>query len=208
MSDKPLPVAQVKTILYCLDQMKQPIPPAIRDLFINLRPDILLKEWLEDLRKYHERSPQILCADPHINAQEKAKLLKDLFEQHNCVIGVPFQRKAIFQLYDKFVILRDVLRKFSTITPIELLGKLEPRLAKRYEPALDQLPHVKERWTQGDALFYETQKNGSQTTLTRSGHVLNPWIFPKKKVSLSPSVKAKPMDRTKHWRSCKRPHKS
>lgn len=165
---KLIPIAQVKTVLYCLDQMKDPIHPTIRSLFINLRPDEVLDEWLRELKKVNTS-----YSDFFPNPKDHVTF----FKEHECFLGIPFQKGAISHLYDKFVTLRDLLTKNQNLTHLDLLSKLEQRLAKRYQ-LVSHLPTVKERWEAGDALFYEKTHTGSGTTLTRSGDILRSMNLP------------------------------
>jgi hypothetical protein len=167
-SQKLVPIAQVKTVLYCLDQMKNFVHPNIQSLFINLRPDELLDEWLRELKKVNTS-----YSDLFPNPQDHTTF----FREYQSFLSVPFQKGAISHFYDKFVTLRNLLTKNPQLSHMDLLSKLEERLAKRYELA-SHLPSPKERWEGGDALFYEKTKNNSGTTLTRSGHILRSMNLP------------------------------
>jgi TPR repeat protein len=169
-SQKLVPIAQVKTILYCLDQMKDPVHPNIQSLFINLRPDELLDEWLRELKKVNT-SYSDLFPTPQDHTT--------FFREHQSFLGVPFQKGAISHLYNKFVTIRDILTKTPHISHLDLLSKLEKRLAKRYQLAAP-LPSPKERWEAVDVPFYEKAKNNSGTTLTRSGDILKSMDIPLK----------------------------
>lgn len=163
-----IPVAQVKTILYCLDHMLKSVPTTIRNRFINSHPDALLEDWIKGL-KHVSQSQQALFA-----SKEQAQAFKD----KQCFIGVPFQEGAVRHIYEKFVLMRDLLSARPNITLLELLTKLEPRLAKRYEQALQQPVSVLERFKQVDQPFYAVSRSGSHTTLTKSGDVLKSMVIP------------------------------
>ncbi|MBA3814151.1 MAG: hypothetical protein H0X26_06645 [Alphaproteobacteria bacterium] len=167
---KPLAVAQVKTILYCLDQMKNPVHPNIRSMFINLHADETFDEWLRELKKVNTS-----YSDLFLDPQDHVNFFRD--KEHQSFLGIPFQKGAISHLYDKFVTLRNALNQSPDMTHMELLMKLEPRLAKRYSQA-SQLSTVKDRWDAVDADFYEKTKSGSGTTITRSGDVLKSMDIP------------------------------
>jgi hypothetical protein len=167
-SGKLVPIAQVKTILYCLDQMKDPVHPNIRSLFINTRPDELFDEWLRELKKVNTS-----YSDLFPNREDHTTF----FREHQSFLGVPFQKGAISHLYNKFVTLRDTLTKSSHLSHMDVLSKLETRLAKRYQ-TVSPLTSVKQRWDTVDAVFYEKTKTNSGTTLTRSGDILKSMDIP------------------------------
>ncbi|MBW8308179.1 MAG: hypothetical protein K0M45_00810 [Candidatus Paracaedibacteraceae bacterium] len=139
-------VAQVKTILYCLDNMNEPIPEETRNLFIKEDPFTLLHNWLYALRRYNSHY-QCLYPDP----QE----VYQLFQKKGVILGIPFQKGTIRHLYNKWMRLKDLLQESaienSFLTPLELLSKLEPRLAALYHNAFDQNTTILKRfaWIMG-----------------------------------------------------------
>jgi Leucine-rich repeat (LRR) protein len=171
---KLLPIAQVKTILYCLNQMKDPLRPNIRQIIINTHPDRFLEEWLRWLKRVNNQYCGLFT-----NSQQN-----EFFKNHESFVGVPFQAGAIKHLYEKFVTLRDLVTDNPTLTHMDLLNKLEPRLAKRYEEALNKDISVKERFKEVDRPFYEVktdkQKGESHTTVTQSGNILQSMGIPLK----------------------------
>jgi hypothetical protein len=171
---KPVPVAQVKTILYCLNQMKSPIHPNIRTIIGNALPDLFLEKWLRGLEQVNKQHYGLFTTSEQNQA----------FKQHKSFIGVPFQRGAVKHIYEKFVLLRDLIAENPEITHIELLNKLEPRLAKRYQEALNKDISVEARFKEVDHPFYEVkldnQKGESHTTTTESGDILQSMGIPLK----------------------------
>ncbi|MEN8236243.1 MAG: hypothetical protein ABFQ95_01645 [Pseudomonadota bacterium] len=165
-----IPVAQVKTILYCFGLMSKPVPTAMRQLFINLRPIEILTEWLRELKKINNNYTGLF---------EKDKDRLALFENQECFLGVPFQTGAISHLYNKMTQLRDILTQDPSITHIDVLSKLEPRLAKRYRLALlNKSASPLDRFKQVDVPFYQQQQDGSFTTQTKSGDILKSMDIP------------------------------
>ncbi|MEN8237118.1 MAG: ankyrin repeat domain-containing protein [Pseudomonadota bacterium] len=163
-------VAQVKTILYCLNQMWEPVHPDVRQKILNTTPQSLLHCWLRELKKINNNYTTIFTQQEQIHYLQKQE----------CFIGVPFQPGAIAHLYEKFMQLKDILFHNENCTHLELLSKLEPRLAKRYKPALAQDILVIERFKQVDVPFYQPNKHGSYTTLTTSAQVLQSMHIPLK----------------------------
>ncbi|MBA3814375.1 MAG: hypothetical protein H0X26_07805 [Alphaproteobacteria bacterium] len=166
------PIAQVKTVLYCLDQMKSPVDPNLRTRIINLHPDRFLETWLRVLKRTNNQHCGLFTG------QEQAQV----FQQQKCFIGVPFQQGAIRHLYEKFVQLHDLLTLHPNINHIDLLAKLEPRLARRYQAALINNISVGERFARVDRPFYEvkldSKRGESHTTVTQSGDILQSMGIP------------------------------
>jgi hypothetical protein len=171
---KLLPIAQVKTVLYCLNQMKNPLHPNIRQIIINTHPDRFLEDWLRWLKRVNNQYCGLFTSSQQ----------NEFFKNHESFIGVPFQVGAIKHLYEKFVTLRDLVTDNPALTHMDLLNKLEPRLAKRYQEALNKNISVKERFKQVDRPFYEVktdkQQGESHTTVTQSGNILQSMGIPLK----------------------------
>ncbi|MBW8308916.1 MAG: hypothetical protein K0M45_04680, partial [Candidatus Paracaedibacteraceae bacterium] len=123
-------IVQVKTVLYCLDLMNQPIPQQTRQAFLKHDPLDLMKEWIGSMQA---QSKQYECLyDDPTNVWR-------IFQQKECFLGVPFQKDMISHLYSKWERLQDYLAQDTPeLTPLELLNKLEPRLANRYRRAFAQ----------------------------------------------------------------------
>ncbi|MBA3814155.1 MAG: hypothetical protein H0X26_06665 [Alphaproteobacteria bacterium] len=172
LTNKIIPIAQVKTILYCLDQMKNPIHHSVRSRIINTFPDRFLEIWLRALKRVNNQHCGLFTSPEQNTA----------FQQHKSFIGVPFQQGAIRHIYEKLVQLRDLLTLHPDITHIDLLAKLEPRLAKRYQAALYKSLSVEDRFKACDRLFYEVTtdhtRGESHTTVTQSGDILQSMGLP------------------------------
>lgn len=150
-------VPQVKTILYCLDQMKHPVPASVRTHFINLPFGEIVDKWLRELKRVQDNY--------HTCFETEAF---NLFKNHGCYLGVPFQKGAIAHVLNKFELIKDCLFQNPDIPLIGVLEKVEPLLAKRYRMALN-VPGstVKTRFKMTDQKFY-----AGGTTLSRSGDIL------------------------------------
>ncbi|MBW8308661.1 MAG: hypothetical protein K0M45_03310, partial [Candidatus Paracaedibacteraceae bacterium] len=156
-------VVQVKTILYCLDMMNQPIPEETRQAFLKIDSLDIMRGWLERVQK-HSKRYEALYSD----TQEKW----NIFNQKECFLGVAFQKGTVSHLYSKWERLQDYLAQNNIkLTPLELLSKLEPRLANRYREAFYQKSTVWDRFVWVDGPFYQ-KKGNSWSTLTPSGSIL------------------------------------
>jgi len=170
---------QVKTILYSLDQMQAPVPSSVRDTFLKLNAGEILERWLRDLR---QRTDQYNLLWP-----EEEKL--SLVTKKECYIGVPFQKGAIEQLYQKLVRLQNLLHEKPQLTHLQLLCQLEPLLGHRYKAAFDPSLSVYQRFLAVDAPFYKTVQSGSHLTVTSSGMILKSMNIPLKESLLEKAKK-------------------
>ena len=86
-------VVQVKTILYCLDQMKQPVHKDIRDSIAQLDVDQFLEQWLRICKEIHFSYSGLFTREQ----------LYGYFKQQDWFIGIPFKDGQIAHLYEKFI---------------------------------------------------------------------------------------------------------
>lgn len=124
---KALPVVQVKSILYCFDQMDKPINQDTREYFKSLDPYALLSTWLHELDLVHERQVNLFA-----NLSDNNALLIKLFKDHDSYVGVPFKKGDLHEFYDRFLRLQNALHDSEVKTYHDLLMRVEPRLGKRY----------------------------------------------------------------------------
>lgn len=155
-------VVQVKSVLYCLDQMKEEIPASIKKLFLDINPYALLKKWLSGLQTLQ---------DDYVQKLFEGSVTRGFFTGHdNCCLKVSFPHNGIKDLFEKFLYLRDIFSlPTHKLTHIDLLETLEHFLAKRYAPVLKENISVYERFKKTDGPFYLMNVNGSFTTQT-NGH--------------------------------------
>jgi hypothetical protein len=170
---KIVPIAQVKTVLYCLPHMMQPIQEVVKNHFLNLDIDHLLGDWLTRLFHRNQKYQALY---------EEFDIVKSLLEENESFIGIPFQKGAIAHLYSKFLKLQDIIA-LPHITPLMILANLEPRLAKRYAPALSENISIKERFDKVDSGFYE-KNNSKYITVSRTGTIMESLEIPFKTETL------------------------
>lgn len=114
---------QVKTILFCLSEMVQPLHPAVRERLLVIEPYSLLRDWLLGLQHEQEKIVRIFGA-------ELQKL-----SQSNIHLEITFKASIVLDLYQKFSRLQRALEKNPQITGLELLRRVLPNLAVRYADA-------------------------------------------------------------------------
>jgi patatin-like phospholipase/acyl hydrolase/Ran GTPase-activating protein (RanGAP) involved in mRNA processing and transport len=159
---------RVKSVLFCLDQMKEKIPQEVRDHFrTTLNPGELTTKWLQKVSGIHESYMGLFTPD---------ELKVFLSRKHNpTFIGVPFTPLMIQQLYADLIRLQKILEDNQNnpdLTFIDLLMKLEPELGKRYQAILAENISVAERFKRVDGGDYKTNAQGGYITSTTAQAVL------------------------------------
>ncbi len=155
------PIVQVKSVLFCLDQMDRPIEEETRYRFKSFDPHALISTWLNELDQVHEQQLSLFANEQNNNA-----LLRKLFESHDSYMGIPFKKGDLHDFYDRFLRLQSALYDPSVITYHDLLMRVEPGLGKRYG-VLRQDPKcpkdLYERFKTVDGKFF-SQTMGTMTS--------------------------------------------
>lgn len=107
----------VKTILFCLNQMLEPIYSSVKEQFLRNDPAKILTDWLKHLSSMHELYNALFSEQ----------------ERELNFIGIP--REMIGSLYRKMVNMQSILtyhRENAVFTHMDLLKMLEPAIGRRY----------------------------------------------------------------------------
>ncbi len=175
---------QVKSVLFCLDTMRQPVHPAVRQRLLHLDPVAFLESWLEQLMAYHERSmslfdkkarQRLFKAKMDLKQVARKVALREVYERLPVVVTVPFRDGAITELWDRLVRLQQVLRDNPMITHLQLLKEITPALGIVYEEAFEvhEAPEeVAKRFHEVAQAYYSTAIAGRYATLTTSRQAL------------------------------------
>lgn len=118
---------QVKTALYCLELMNTQIWPTVVDKIKNINLLTLLESWLKELKDSHEK----------IIRHFDSGLIEKYQESKTTVLGVAFTPGMIKQLFTKLIRLQTALNKKKIPTQSKVLEILEPLIAQRYKPILN-----------------------------------------------------------------------
>ncbi|MBW8309320.1 MAG: hypothetical protein K0M45_06760, partial [Candidatus Paracaedibacteraceae bacterium] len=153
-------IPQVKCVLYCLDQMLDPVHPDIWEKFRTIDSAQALKRWLIKLSAINNDYTKIFPNREHV---------KELLRQKDkeSFIGVAFTSLMLSRLYEKFVRLQHALsKKDQGLTHLDLLKEVEPLLYSRYNRGfektwpLDKGNRVWQRFITIDGPYYGKDKNG------------------------------------------------
>lgn len=144
----------VKSIIFCLDQMKGPLDKTFVNEFIHLDVDQFIQEWLTELQARYEQN-------------------NSLFKQSNRAFPTPFSQKIVDAIYTKMHNAQAALRDNKQMTAIDLLKILEPQVGVRYEDALYKHNNPYSRFAEiTDTLYKKDTKKKSYVTQLGSSDIL------------------------------------
>lgn len=132
-------VLQVKSILYCLPLMQQPLPSGILDKFLKLDPILVLQRWLGELQAEHMRYQQLFTdkdVETHFAIEEPGP----------CLLGLPIADGLIEELLTRLDSMQYVIRLANehnnAISGLDLLKVVQPTLASYYVDAFLDIPDL------------------------------------------------------------------
>ncbi|MBS4165874.1 Uncharacterized protein NEOC65_000946 [Neochlamydia sp. AcF65] len=151
---------QVKCILFCLNQMNISLHPQIREHFLNLKPLEILQSWLKDLEYQQLRYTELF--------NEKEREFTYAYNKQNpVVISILLPPKTVAKLYQKLTRLQCALQENSSLTPLDLLIRLDPPLGRYYANLLtDALLSPLSRFLKGAGKSYQVNPQGLVTIST------------------------------------------
>ncbi|OJW46243.1 MAG: hypothetical protein BGO67_10180, partial [Alphaproteobacteria bacterium 41-28] len=163
---------QVKSILYCLDQMKDLVSQETKDLFASLNPYEVLKGWLQKLKKVNRAYSRLF---PNEEAE--------VFIREGCVVCIPFKPQMITQLYDKMVRLQRILapkkgKPTKALANQDIFKELEHLLHKRYAVGFEKPLTVAERFELINGHFYRRDSATGYISTTSSSLLLKSMGIP------------------------------
>lgn len=133
--------ANVKTVLFCLDQMKKPVHPSVKDSILNINIQDILNKWIEEL------STRQLTIN-HIFNLEDPKIPKDereVFLKNNIHLRIEFRTAILRDIAQKLKKIQTFLKENPEISFIDLLRRVIPSLGPVYSQALE-IKTLKERF--------------------------------------------------------------
>nr|WP_166158290.1 hypothetical protein [Neochlamydia sp. AcF84]NGY95961.1 hypothetical protein [Neochlamydia sp. AcF84] len=153
---------QVKCILFCLNQMHEPLHHKTKERFLQINPLELLQTWLRNLDKQQQRYTKLFT--------EKDREFVYAYNKQNPVISILLPPRTVAKIYQKLSRLQRALKKLennANLTPLELLIRLDPPLGRYYEHLLqNKQTSIYERFLKGPGQYYEKSLNGLETSST------------------------------------------
>lgn len=139
----------VKSIIFCFNEMNQEMNADIIKEFLALNPHTLMSAWLTDLQQQNDRYLQLFDPDlcDHLFYRDK---------DNPMIIAIPLPETLVADLYIKVVriqnLLRGAIKENEPLTHLQLMTQLDPYFADFYTKALSTFTTPHER-------FYELFKN-------------------------------------------------
>jgi HEAT repeat protein len=159
---------QVKTILYCLNEMQMPLYPRVRERLLKIDAHQLLDTWLQDLEVAQKQTDRLF------KAEEKARL-----KAAGIHLDIEFKPSIVLDLYEKLLRVQTLLTKLPESSGLTLLRYTIPSLSLRYITAFEQYSTVMERFNALTKGCFEIQVVKVQNDTN-----MDIYIWPKSKVSL------------------------
>jgi patatin-like phospholipase/acyl hydrolase/Ran GTPase-activating protein (RanGAP) involved in mRNA processing and transport len=153
---------QVKTILYCMDQMQDLIHPDVKAKIVATDFRALLERWLMMLNGVQQEYTALFNNHQH---------LQNLYlnAQYPCFIGIPFKTEMVAKLYDRCVRMQTFFlsRQGDKLpTHYAILKAVEPVLAERYNIKPIQHLSLLERFEKIDGKYFQKSEHGHFMTTT------------------------------------------
>ena len=127
---------QVKTILYCFDQMQEPLDSQFCERLLSLDPYTVIKKWLDDLGEEQKR----------IENLTKDKKGRIELKRRGIYLDIEFKLHIVIDIYEKLVRMQESLRKDPKCTGMRLLRKTIPNLSVRCLEVFDKFNTPEERF--------------------------------------------------------------
>ncbi len=127
---------QVKTILYCLNEMQEPLNKNVRERLLDLDPAVLLKQWLQDLTEEQKKIDAIFVTD------EKNKLQ----DRKGIYLNIVLRSRMAIELRNKLIMMKKILSEYPDCSGLMLLRQMIPNLSIRYIDAFYKYDTVDERF--------------------------------------------------------------
>jgi Ran GTPase-activating protein (RanGAP) involved in mRNA processing and transport len=121
---------QVKSVLFAMDQMKQPLHPRLRDQFLYHDPVEVLSTWIQRL------SGVKFSYEALFNARE----VKKYFKETHSFMGMALLPSTIHTLYRRLVDLQTLIERHEQLTLLEILRQFNTPLYERYERGFREYP--------------------------------------------------------------------
>lgn len=178
---------QVKSILFCLDHMKDPIPKEVIDRILNFDVKSELYNWINSLSSYNNEV-----------SNKFGKNIRSVFMKSESFLLSVFTPRMITQLYDRMIKLQTLLKrhcyasttttttsggphhststKYQPLSHMDLLLMLEPGLGTAYNITFKPNSTTRSRFVEADGSLYDKSSDGhfrSSTTAEKLFQSLN-----------------------------------
>ncbi len=162
---------QVKSILFCLDQMQLPVHARVRKRLLSINAYEMLDRWLKDLELEQKQINQLF----DLNERKRLK-------EAGIYVDIEFKPSIVIDIYEKLLRIQAALGKYPRCTGLALLRHSIPKLSLRYITAFEQFPSG--QLTSVDERFNALTKGCFDKVLMRLPTETALFIWPNSKVAL------------------------
>ena len=181
----------VKTIVYCLNQMQDPLDQAALERFLSIDPLEVLKNWLKQLEKINENHRgmfnEFMDIKRHFDFKEnEPDPTFNVTAAGPTLLGVPTLPKIAKELLTRLDAMQQVIkykqRRGLPITGLDLLNEIQPGLAKPYreqfdkhrpsEPKPNEPHYILKRFNDATPGLYKRDKQQSRRTTITAGRAI------------------------------------
>lgn len=173
----------LKSLNLCADEAGFKIHPIIIENLLSINVYELLKEWLKDVDD-KDKKIRALFSDKEMQEMFKEETVSGILKKmgvkaeipEQSVLPIPLRDKLLPALYVKLCTIQKILKNYramnKSITYLQLLGELEPYLARYYQELIAKYKTLKERFDNGPGTMYgqgkvgQTQKDRLKTLRT------------------------------------------
>jgi len=162
---------QTKTLLFCLQEMKRPIPVQVRKEILEVNFDLMLTSWLTELEKLETRLNNLA------NQEQRTQFL-----EQGTVMRIPFYKQFIYNLHWKAHKIQSILENNThDPTPFDLLKAIEPFAARCYESSFQPGYDLQMRFKAAtEQLYKKTTVDGSRFSAINTRIMIEIINIPKK----------------------------
>lgn len=131
----------VKTILFCLNQMRKPVHPRVIEKIAQIRSiKNFLLQWIDNLTEYQDKMNILF----NLNDPEDLEV-RNLLKQ-NIKIKVEFSKGIVADLYDKLNKMQYYLKEDPNISHMDLLRRVIPAVGFRYAAVFSKHVKIQDRF--------------------------------------------------------------
>ena len=150
-----IPALQMKTLLFCLDEMKKLIPLEVKQLILSIDFDSLLKLWMSELDELEQKFNNL------VSQEQRSRFL-----EQGTATRIPFYKQFIHNLHWKVHKIQEILKAVPEATPFDLLKSIEPFVARCYQDSFTQRHDLQSRFKAAtESLYRKTAVDGSRMSI-------------------------------------------
>lgn len=155
----------VKSILFALNQMNDPLHSHLKRKFLYYNPRGVLEEWIHRLKQR---------AGEYESLFSQKEIVKH-FSDHESFLGIALHPSIVVDLYKNLVSLQQLIESEESLTHMDILRKFHRPIYLRYQEGHEQHPELDplERFKFIDGKEYKISKKKELQTLSTGMNLLS-----------------------------------